>query len=112
MLSKLQHAGIPIRSAVIAWQPAFLRRYEDSAPSGAVAVFQLYDSAMLSYAMTHGACWCDWSQQPVIELLEALDWLAIVMTDCYSITPHRIEAAFARIPEYRLRQSSQGGARR
>lgn len=103
MLPELQHADIPIRSAVIAWQPALLRRHEGSAPSGAVAVFRLYDPAVLSYAITHGACWCDWAEQPISELVEALEWLKGVMAKDYEITPYRIESALARIPEYRCR---------
>lgn len=58
---------------------------------------------MLPYAMTHGACWCDWAEQPVDDLLEALDWLKSIMADDYGIAARRIEAAFSRIPEYRCR---------
>ena len=101
MKRKLEYSGIPIRSAVIAWQPAFLRRYEGSSPSGAVAAVRLYDPAVLSYAMTHGACWCDWAEQSVCELVEALEWLKGVMAKDYGIALRHIDAAFAVIPEYR-----------
>lgn len=61
--------------------------------------------------MTHGACWCDWAEQPIGELIEALDWLKSIMTDDYGIAPHRIEAAFANIPEYRQWRTDQGETR-
>lgn len=93
---------IPIRSAVVAWQPAFLRRDDGDAGAGEVAVFMLLDPGERMYAMTHGACWCDWAKQPTDDLIDALDWLKSIMVQEFGITPQRIEAAFAAVPEYRL----------
>lgn len=103
MKRKLACPDIPIRSAVIAWQPAFLPRYRGDAPAGAVAVFAFLDPGERAYAITHGAGWCDWAEHPVIDLVEVLNWLKCIMTDDYGIASQRIEAAFARIPEYRQR---------
>lgn len=103
MKRKIAYSDVPIRSAVIAWQPAFLPRYRGDAPAGAVAVFAFLDPGQSAYAITHGAGWCDWAEQPASDLIEALDWLKCVMVDDYGIALRRIEAAFAVIPEYRSR---------
>ena len=94
---------IPIQSAVIAWQPAFLQRNDGDAGEGSVAVLPIFDPAALAYAMTHGACWCDWAEQSVPELLDALEWLKSILAEDYGIALRSIEAAFAVIPEYRSR---------
>lgn len=103
-------SDIPIRSAVIAWQPAFLRRNDGDAAAGEVAVLKFLDPGERSFTMTHGACWHDWAKQSVEELIDALDWLKRIMVREYGIAPQRIEAAFAVIPEYRRHQSKRGGA--
>lgn len=102
---------IPIKSAVIAWQPAFLRRNDGDAVAGEVAVFKFLDPGERSFAMTHGACWCEWAEQSVEELIDALDWLKRIMVREYGIAPQHIEAAFTVIPEYRRHQSNRGRAR-
>lgn len=39
--------------------------------------------------------------QPERDLIEALNWLECSMVRAFGIKSHRIEAAFAMIPEYR-----------
>jgi hypothetical protein len=51
--------------------------------------------------MTHGACWCDWAEQPIPDLLQTLDWLRATMLREFGIPSAGIKAAFERIPEYR-----------
>jgi hypothetical protein len=104
MKHALLKSDIPIRSAVIAWQPPFLRRRYRDALEGEVAVFKLYDIGERQFAMTHGACWCDWAQQSVDDLICALNWLDRIMVQQFGIAPQRIETAFAKIPEYRCRR--------
>lgn len=104
-------SDIPIRSAVIAWQPAFLRRSDGDAAAGEVAVLKFLDPGERSFAMTHGACCSGWAKQSVEELIDVLDWLKRIMVREYGIAPQRIEAAFAVIPEYRRQPSKRGGAR-
>ncbi|GLV27610.1 hypothetical protein TomTYG75_01370 [Sphingobium sp. TomTYG75] len=108
MKKHLSTLDIPIKSAVIAWQPAFLRRNSGDAVGGEVAVFKFLDPGERSFAMTHGACWCDWAEQSVDELIDALNWLKRIMVREYGITTDRIEAAFACIPEYRRHQTDRG----
>lgn len=111
MKSEHLSSDIPIRTAVIAWQPTFLRRNTGDAAAGDVAVFKYLDPRDRPFAITHGACWCDWAEQSVDELMDALDWLKDIMVREYDIAPQRIEAAFAVIPEYRRHQSKRGRAR-
>ena len=73
----------------------------DEPTAGAVAVFKFLDPGERAFAMTHGACWRDWSEHPVGELIETLIWLKRVMVGKYHIDPQAVEAAFAVIPEYR-----------
>ena len=111
MKQKLLATDIPIRSAVIAWQPTFLPRRNCDAPEGAVAVYKIFDPGERSFAMTHGACWCDWSEQSVDELIDTLNWLKQIMFREFGIAPKRIETAFANIPEYRRHRSNRSRAR-
>ncbi|WP_338445855.1 hypothetical protein V5F89_11955 [Pelagerythrobacter marensis] len=110
MKRDFRYSDIPIRSAVIAWQPAFLPRFADSARVSEVAVLREGDRRERQFGMIHGACWCDWAEQSVEELIDTLDWLKGVMVSEHGIAPHRIKAAFANIPEYRQRQTRQGRA--
>lgn len=98
---------IPIKSAVIAWQPALARRYEGDAAAGEVAVFKFLDSGAGSFVMTDGACWVAWRAQPVADLVLALRWLKRVMVRDYGIAAVRVEAAFTCIPEYRRHQTDR-----
>ena len=89
----------------------FLPRRNCDAPEGEVAVFKLFDPGERPFAMTHGACWCDWTEQSVDELIDTLDWLKQIMVREFGIAPKRIETAFANISEYRRHRSDRSGAR-
>jgi hypothetical protein len=88
----------------------FLPRRNFDAPEGEVAVFKLFDPGERPFAMTHGACWCDWAEQSVDELINTLDWLKRIMVREFGITPKRIETALANIPEYRRHRSDRSTA--
>ena len=107
MKEHLSTLDIPIKSAVIAWQPAFLRRNSGDAVGGEVAVFKFLDPGERSFAMTHGACWVDWGAQPVADLVQALSRLKRVMVRDYRIAAVRVDAAFSCIPEYRRQKTDR-----
>lgn len=95
---------ISIRSAVIAWQPTFPLRARYKAAPGDVSVFEFLDPAERAFALTHGACWFNWAEQPIGELIYTLLWLKREMIRDFGISPYRIEDAYYNIPEYRHRR--------
>jgi len=101
---------IPIRRAVIAWQPASLPRSTHSAAAGDVAIVELYDPMEGRFAMTHGAGWYWWSDESIDYLLGRLAWLKRLMVRDFGMSARRIEEAFAVIPEYRFHQADRGRA--
>lgn len=103
MRQEQRSSDIPIRHAVVAWQPSFVRRGLNSAAPGEVAVFELFDPAEGRYAMTHGAGWYWWGVESESYLLDRLAWLKRTLVRDYGISSRRVEEAFAVIPEYRCR---------
>ena len=101
MIQEISDVDVPIKSAVLAWQPAFLPQCRNAARPGTVAVFNLNDRREAAYEMTHGAVWFAWREQSVKELIRTLRGLRRVLMQDYAIKREAIDEALAVIPEYR-----------
>lgn len=107
MGKKFLKTDIPIRSVVIAWQPAFLPPDDRSAAPGQVGVFEHLDPRDGLFLMTHGACYAGWAEQPVEELIQELLWLKKEIVREYGIAAWLVEGMFRRIREFRLYRVAQ-----
>lgn len=99
---------IPIKSAVIAWQPKSCHRSVGGAAPGEVAVFERGDPREVAYAMADGASWVDWADHPNAQLVEALNQIKRLMVRTHRIPIENVEAAYSRIPEYRKWRKGSG----
>jgi hypothetical protein len=92
---------IPIKSAVIAWQPQCCSRSADGAAPGDVAIFRPRDLGELAYHMTDGASYSWWAEQSDAELITQLNMIKRLMVRTHRIPLGNVEAAYSCIPEYR-----------
>ncbi len=101
-------SDIPIKSAVIAWQPECCHRSLGGAAPGQVEVFERGDHAELAFAMADGVGLADWASHPVPQLIEVLVQIKRLMMKTHGIPIENIEAAYSRIPEYRKWRGGAG----
>ena len=101
MTFKYPRRNIPIHTAIIAWQPAFIDSGTDSAPSGQMNVFQRGDLRERHYLCTDGAGWVYWKEQSTEQLIGWLLKLKRELVSEYGIAEWKVEGSLRKIREYR-----------
>jgi len=92
---------VPIKSAVVAWQPRCVPRRPNGAAPGEVEIFWQGDLGELAYHTADGAAWHDWGEQSVPQLIKMLNLFKRLMVRTHGIAIESVEAAYSKIPEYR-----------